>query len=184
VGIAEDSSIEYIDRAINYLKKSIGFDKKSAYAAEAHALLSMTYGQKIRLNPKKSMILGIRSRRSIRRAKKLNSDNPRVVLAESISNFNTPSQYGGSQEVGLDGFKRVITLFSSNKDIPSHLPSWGEIEAYTWTGIAYMQSQQYQLAQNAFDNALEINPNYGWVKYNLLPQLEILTSAVRKTNIQ
>lgn len=180
----QNSPIEHIDRAIDYLKKSINFNKKNEYAAEAYALLSMTYGQKIRLKPRSAMINGIRSRRNIQRAKKLISDNPRIVLAESISNFNTPSEFGGSRENGLAGFRQAVSLFNSKQDASHNLPHWGEVEAHTWLGIAYMNSKQYQLAKDAFEKALEINPNYGWVKYNLLPQLETLASSISESDAQ
>ncbi len=171
----KDSSLIRLNNAIDHLKRSIDINKKSQHAAESHALLSMTYGQKIRLQPRKAMILGIRSRRSIKRAKKINSDNPRIVLAEAISDYNTPSQYGGSQESGLAGFRRAVSLFISEDDSSPLLPTWGEIEAYTWLGIAYMQVEQYKQAHDSFEKALAINPNYGWIKYNLMP---LLTSKI------
>jgi len=175
----QDSALIYLNKAIDQLKKSIDLNKKSQIATESYALLSMTYGQKIRLQPRKGMVLGIRSRRSIKRAKKINSYNPRVILAEAISNYNTPSQYGGSQEDGLEGFKHAISLFTPQEDNYQLLPTWGEIEAHTWLGIAYMQAEQYQQAQDSFEKALSINPNYGWVKYNLMPQLKSVSSADR-----
>jgi len=171
ISAGQDSSLMFLNNAIDHLKKSISLDKKSQNAAEAHALLSMTYGQKIRIQPGKGMILGIRSRRSIKKAKKIDSDNPRIVLSEAISHYNTPSQFGGSQEKGLAGFKRAVSLFMSEDDRPQHLPTWGKVEALTWLGIAYMQTEQYQHAQDSFEKALAINPNYGWVKYSLMPLL-------------
>jgi len=184
ISTGQDSALLYLNNAIDHLKRSIDLNKKSQIGAESYALLSMTYGQKIRLQPRKGMILGIRSRRSIKRAKKINSENPRIILAEAISNFNTPSQYGGSQNAGLEGFKRAISLFTSQEDNNQLLPTWGEIEAHTWLGIAYMQAGQYQQAQDSFEKALSINPNYGWVKYSLMPQLKSVSSADRQPNIR
>lgn len=178
-----DSALIYIDSAIHNLRKSIDLDGKSVDAAEAHALLSIVYGQKIRLKPGMGTVLGLRSKRVIRRAKKLNPTNPRVVLADAIYNYNTPRKYGGSQESGLAGFKRVTDIFSSEKESSPFLPSWGEIEAYTWMGLAYLEMEQYQHARHALEKALEINPEYGWVKHGLLIELEAKDSSEAKSKL-
>ncbi|MCY4159844.1 MAG: tetratricopeptide repeat protein [Bacteroidetes bacterium] len=168
----QDSTLTFLDESIQNLTKSIKISKKSEITAEAHALLSMAYGQKIRIRPRKGMVLGLRSRRNIQKAKTLNANNPRVVLAEAMYRYHTPAPYGGSQEGGLAGFRRAADLFSSAEEDSPLLPSWGEVEAYTWLGIACMGADQYEQARHAFEKVLEINPDYGWVKYSLLPMLQ------------
>jgi len=169
----KDSAQQYIDLAIDNLKESIDFDKKSEVAAEAHALLSMAYGQKIRMNPKplNAMMWGMRSSRSVRRSANISPENPRVILANGINKLNTPESFGGSQEEALDSFRHAVNLFAAQNSSPL-LPSWGEIEAYTWMGITHIQMEQYQHARCAFEKTLHINPNYNWVKYGILPSLE------------
>ena len=53
---------------------------------------------------------------------------------------------------------------------PIH-PVWGHSETYAWLGIAYMDRDEENSARAAFEKALEIDPNNGWVKYELLPKV-------------
>ena len=35
-----------------------------------------------------------------------------------------------------------------------------------------MEAEEFEAAKTNFDKALEVNPEYGWVKYVLLPDLQ------------
>ena len=35
-----------------------------------------------------------------------------------------------------------------------------------------MNAERYDQARTAFEKALDVNPDYGWVKYVLLPELD------------
>jgi len=163
-----DDILAHLDRAIEHLRISINQNEKWA---ESHALLSNVYGQKIGLKPIAGMLLGPKSSRALKKAKKLDPDNPRVILTEAINTFNTPKMWGGSKEKGMEGFKHAATLFQQEVISDLLQPSWGHTETYTWMGIAYMQQDQYVQAREAFEKALEITPNYGWVQYSLFCRL-------------
>ncbi len=158
-----------LQSAVEQLETSIEHDETSA---EAHALLSSVYGQIIGVRPLMGAVLGPKSSSAINRAKKLDPDNPRVVLIEAISNFNTPITWGGSPEKGMEGFKRAALLFAQEEVTDPLLPSWGHNETYARIGIAYMDQDQLPKAREAFEKALEVDPDFGWVRYALLPSLE------------
>jgi Flp pilus assembly protein TadD len=52
------------------------------------------------------------------------------------------------------------------------LAHWGHGESLVWLGIAKQKSGDAAGARTAWKKALELEPNYGWVKYVLLPSLE------------
>nr|WP_279311490.1 tetratricopeptide repeat protein [Salinibacter ruber] len=52
------------------------------------------------------------------------------------------------------------------------MPSWGHAEAHAWVGVAHMEAERYDPARTAFKTALDLNPDYGWVRSVLLPRLE------------
>ncbi|MCS3785375.1 tetratricopeptide repeat protein [Salinibacter ruber] len=52
------------------------------------------------------------------------------------------------------------------------MPSWGHAEAHAWVGVAHMEAERYDPARTAFETALDLNPDYGWVRSVLLPRLE------------
>ena len=171
-GESKDPS-EHLNAAVEHLKKATEIDPQSA---EAHALLSSVYGWQIGLSPMKTMILGPKVGKASRKAKQLAPDNPRVVLSAAISDFNTPKMFGGSKEKGLQGFQRAAELFAQEEPTNPIQPVWGHREAYAWLGIAYQNQGELESARAAFEKALEIDPDFGWVKYVLLPELEKVNS--------
>ena len=56
------------------------------------------------------------------------------------------------------------------------MPSWGHAHAHMRLGIAYMDQRELEKARSSFEKALEINPDFGWVKDELIPSLEELES--------
>ena len=167
-GESKDPS-EHLNAAVEHLKKATEIDPQ---AAEAYALLSSVYGWQIGLSPMKTMILGPRVGKAIQKAKQLAPDNPRVVLSAAISDFNTPEMFGGSKEKGLQGLQRAAELFAQEEPTDPIQPAWGHREAYAWLGIAYQNRGELEPARVAFEKALEIDPDFGWVKDWLLPELE------------
>ena len=167
-GESKDPS-EHLNAAVEHLKKATEIDPQ---AAEAYSLLSSVYGWQIGLSPMKSMLLGPRVGKAAQKAKQLAPDNPRVVLSAAISDFNTPEMFGGSKEKGLQGFQRAAELFAQEEPTDPIQPVWGHREAYAWLGIAYQNQGELESARAAFEKALEIDPDFGWVKYWLLPELE------------
>ena len=167
-GESKDPS-EHLNAAVDHLKKATEIDPQ---AAEAYSLLSSVYGWQIGLSPMKSMLLGPKSGKAIQKAKQLAPDNPRVVLSAAISDFNTPEMFGGSKEKGLQGLQRAAELFAQEEPTDPIQPVWGHREAYAWLGIAYQGQGEQESARAAFEKALEIDPDFGWVKDWLLPELE------------
>jgi len=173
-GESKDQASEHLKVAVEHLKKATEIDPQ---AAEAYALLSSAYGLQIGLSPMKSMLLGPRVGKASQKAKQLAPENPRVVLSAAISDFNTPKMFGGSKEKGLQGFQRAAELFAQEEPTDPIQPVWGHREAYAWLGIAYQNQGELESARAAFEKALEIDPDFGWVKYVLLPELEKVNSS-------
>ena len=171
---SKDQAAKHLKTTVEHLKKATEIDPQTA---EAYALLSSAYGLQIGLSPMKSMFLGPKSRKAIQKAKKLAPDNPRVVLSAAISTFNTPKMFGGSKEKGLQGFQRASELFAQEEPTDPIHPVWGHSRTYAWLGIAYQNRGELESARAAFEKALEVNPDFGWVKDGLLPKLEKASSS-------
>lgn len=165
----KDQAATHLKGAVEHLKTATRLD---AEAAEAYALLSSVYGRQIGLSPVKGILLGPRSSRALAKAEQLAPDNPRVVLAAAISDFNTPGMWGGDKERAMERLKRAATLFARERPTDPLQPVWGHSETYAWMGIAHLDQEQGDLARAAFEKALEIDPDFGWVKYVLLPGLD------------
>ena len=119
---AKDRASAHLESAVENLKPLIDRDEQSA---EACALLSSVYGRQIALSPLKAMFLGPRSGRAMEKAERLAPDNPRVVLAAAMSDFNTPKMWGGDKERAMEGFRKAAALFAEQKPAGPLHPVWG-----------------------------------------------------------
>jgi tetratricopeptide (TPR) repeat protein len=161
-------AVAYLDSAVEHLEKAIEKDNDSA---EAHALLSSCYGIQISFSPLKGIWLGPKSGSEMEKAKELSPENPRVALLGAIGIYNTPALFGGGKEKGLDSLMKAARLFDQWKTPDSLLPDWGKDQVYAWIGLAHIDRRETILARKAFEKALQINPDCGWVKYHLLPKV-------------
>ena len=168
-GSAEKKAqLKHLDQGIEQLEKSIELDDTSA---EAYALMGSMLGWKAGLKPMQSMFLGPKANGMISKAEKLAPDNPRVLLVRAISDFNTPSMFGGDKDRAMKGFEQATSYFEKQTSADPLQPEWGHSDTYAWIGQAFMAREAYAQAEAAFEEALAINPDNGWVKMVLLPQL-------------
>lgn len=73
--------------------------------------------------------------------------------------------------------KKAAELFDRWKETNPLQPSWGKEVVYAWIGIAHLKRNETILAKRAFEKALEINPEYGWVKNVWLPKVAAQAGA-------
>lgn len=167
----------HIDYAIAHLDEAT---QRNPSFAEAWALLASLYGRKISLRPLQGMSLGPKSNRAMKTAQKLAPTSPRVVLLEAVGDFNTPRMWGGNKKRAIRGFQKAAELFQEEVISDPLQPSWGRSAVYAWMGIAYMEAGDLPKAREALQKALSIDPEFGWVKYELMPSLEQLEGAASK----
>jgi tetratricopeptide (TPR) repeat protein len=172
----KEKAITYLDSAADHLKRAT--DLRSNFA-DAYALLGSCYGIKITHSPIKGIILGPMSQRAMDKAKAIAPENPRVALLDAIRIFNTPSMFGGGKDEGLQAMRRAAQLFERWMAPDTLVPDWGKAEVYAWIGIAYIDRKESALARQAFELALKINPEYGWVKYGLSRKVTPQTSGAQ-----
>jgi len=165
----KEKASAYLDDAVDHLEKAV--DKDGNFA-EARALLASCYGMKISFSPFKGMWLGPKAAVEKKRASSLSSTNPRVALLGAIGTYNTPSMFGGGKDKGLEELKRAAALFDRWTAPDPSQPDWGNEQVYAWIGLAHLERNETILARKAFEKALMINPNYGWVKYVLMRKVE------------
>ncbi|HUI29637.1 MAG TPA: hypothetical protein VLX91_05435 [Candidatus Acidoferrales bacterium] len=158
----------YLDSAVDHLKRAI---EKDDTLAEAHALLSSCYGIQISFSPMSGIWRGPKSGSEMSKAKSLSPENPRVALLGAIGTYNTPVLFGGGKEKGFEALKKAAELFDRWRTSDSLQPDWGREQVYAWIGLVHLDRNETILAWKAFEKALEINPDYGWVKYVLMKKV-------------
>ena len=90
-----DEQVQSINRTIEYLKEAIELEDNFS---DAHALLASAYGQKLGLRPHLGMVLGPETKRVLEKSKRLDGNNPRVVLIDGMSDYYTPAMFGGDKQ--------------------------------------------------------------------------------------
>lgn len=153
--------------ATKHLEQATELD---ADLADAWALLTGIYGQRMGLNPMQAMSLGSDADEAMKHARELAPKNPRVWIISGTQDFFTPGMFGGDKERALKKFNKAARLAEQETVDDPLMPSWGHAEAYAWIGIAHLEVERYAQARTAFENALNVNPEYGWVKHVLLPR--------------
>jgi tetratricopeptide (TPR) repeat protein len=156
-----------LDQARDALEKS----EAKHGLAETAAVLSSVYGQLIAVDPSQAMSLGMLAGQEMDRAVSLAPTNPRVWIIRGVNAIFAPPEYGGSLGQAETQLTRAIQLFAADKPNPSE-PTWGRAEAYAWLGVTHQKQGDNIKAAADFRKALEIAPEYNWVKYVLIPSLQ------------
>jgi tetratricopeptide (TPR) repeat protein len=164
----KEKAKEYINDGLQHLETSIALKEDFA---EIYALLGSLLGKKIGLNPLLGITLGSKSGHLLEKACTRAPTNPRVLLIAGQSSYYTPKMFGGGKEKAMKQFQNAIRCFETFKPESPVYPDWGHEEAYAFLGMAQMEQDRLTEAKRSFEKALSINPNYGWVRYQLLKDL-------------
>jgi tetratricopeptide (TPR) repeat protein len=107
-----------------------------------------------------------------KRALELAPTNPRVVMMDAGMIFNTPPQFGGSQEKGIARWLEAIRLFEAEKMDDKLQPDWGRVLAYGWLSNLYLQMTPPRTAEakEMANRALALRPDFWYVKTQILPR--------------
>ncbi|PKH60045.1 hypothetical protein CXF83_22070 [Shewanella sp. Choline-02u-19] len=135
----------------------------SSANADNLALLSSIYGILIGLDNSKGAVYGAKAGTTIAQAKALAPTNPRVLLVQAITAFNTPEIYGGSKQGAIDLSSKAIEFYA----IPCDNICWGHAEAYTWRGLAKQNLGDVDGAISDWQQALVVESDYNWARFLL-----------------
>ena len=156
------------------LEKARGIFEKSISLKpmpETHALLASVLGQMIGADQSLGMTLGPLSGQEMQAALAAGAENPRVWLLRGISSIFTPAEYGGGISIAETQLNKAIELFATDHPV-SPAPSWGRAEASAWLGQVLQKENKPADAVAAYNKALALEPNFMWVKMDLLPSVK------------
>ncbi len=132
---------------------------------ESMALLASVYGMQISNDPTKGQTLGMKAGTLLAQAEQIDPNNPRIALVKAMSAYYTPTQYGG----GMDKAKQYASVAIERFQSPCDDICWGHSEAYTWRGLAQQELGNQQGAEQDWQQAIDIDPNYSWANFLLNP---------------
>jgi len=138
--------------------------------ADANALYGGILGMQISFSPMKGMWLGPKSSKYILKALKLEADNPIAWHQQASSYLHTPAMFGGDVAKAVENFKQAVASYEKSGESLDY--NWEYLNTLTWLGIAYMKNNSVDEGIASFKKCLEIAPDFGWVKHQLLPSAE------------
>jgi tetratricopeptide (TPR) repeat protein len=153
-------------------KNGLQLSETKGIESEGKTLLAAIYMIKIANNPMSAVSLAQQILDLLDDAERLDASNPRVYIIRGSMKYNMPSMFGGSFEAAADNFRKSVSLFEKEEISDSLRPSWGYLESLAWLGRSYEQLKNYDSAKFIYQKALSIEPEFGWIKYSLLPTLE------------
>jgi len=133
------------------VQQSLKLNEKSA---DAHSLLADLYGRKISFGvgmfagPK----FGPKIKAENQRAQELDGNNPRVFASLGRQYLNAPKMFGGDVDKAIESFRKSIQIDPKSD------------EAFVWLGIALRKEGDAAGAEQAFQDALRLNPRSVFAK--------------------
>lgn len=168
----KDTKEQSADAGIAALEEAV---KLEPAFADAHALLASLYGQKAAGGMMAGMKYGQKSSVTMERALALQPQNPRILMLEGVSLFFKPAMWGGNKQKALTNLQRACELAEQGSCAAKEafMPDWGHADVFAWKGVMFARSDEADIdnAKAAYERALQIAPDYGWVKHVLLPKL-------------
>lgn len=164
----EERSEDVMDDAQKHLEQAVELRPEWA---EAHALLASVYGRKASQGMFSGMRYGPRAQRAMETATSLAPENPRVLLLDAISLYNTPERWGGDKDKAIEQLHAALDQFEDAAPSDPLAPQWGHADAYAWLGIAHLEAGRTDAARAALEKALEVRAGYAWVEQVLLPKV-------------
>jgi tetratricopeptide (TPR) repeat protein len=159
----EDLFDEHYDNA----KENIQTLIEAKYeVGNAKAILSAIYGLEMGYSSYKGMFLGGKSSSNIEEATKMASNEPLVWQVYGSSKFFTPYMFGGDTKEAQKAYQEAVKLYENNGLTTSN---WRYLDALAWLGKVYEKNGEKALAKSTYEKALVAEPDFGWVKYALLP---------------
>ncbi len=140
-----------LDDAITAALQSLKLEEKSS---DAHSLLADLYGRKIRFGvgmfagPK----YGPKVQAENKRAQELDPNNPRVLASLGRQYLEAPHMFGGDVDKAIASFRKSIELDPKSD------------EAYVWLALALRKKGDKAGADQALQQALQLNPRSVFAK--------------------
>jgi tetratricopeptide (TPR) repeat protein len=164
----------FVKDGLQHADQAVKFDPK---LAEAVALKASLLGISIQLEPGTMMSVGPEIEMTMQRALTMAPANPRVLLLDAMGTLHKPAFVGGGADRALVKLEKVQELFDAEAKAkeagaPGLEPDWGRFESYAWAGRSAAELGDKAAARGFYEKALAIQPENGWVRHVLLPELE------------
>ncbi len=165
--------VEKDKEARNYLEKAeknLDMLEDEGYRpSDIHAYKSAFYGYKIGLSPIKAPIFGPKSVKQAELAIEADSTNPMGYIQQGNAQFYMPPIFGGSKTEAIKKFGKALQLMKQNGESVEN--DWNYLSLLVLIAQSYEEMEKWEQAEKYYMQALAAEPDFKWVKDELLPGL-------------
>lgn len=139
---------------------------------ESLALQGALLGLKIGFSPASGMSLGPRASALFEQARAVAPESPRVRLLQGLHVLHMPTFFGGGAKAALPLL--TAALKAAEAEGPSAdpwAPRWGRAETLAWLAQTELELGQRAEAQAHVDQALALDPDFGFARFVVAPRL-------------
>ncbi len=168
IGANKDTqALEVIDDAHSYLQL---LENKYPDEGWVYALSATFKSFKLIINPYRFFLKGVGILAAIDKSEDLSPNHPDVLFFKANQTFYLPSYLGGNQTKGLSMYNNLSEKLIRDWQPKSN--NWFHLLYLTSYGIACTQAKDYKTAVKIYDQILQLEPQYDWVRNELIPQAE------------
>jgi len=165
--------VEKDKEARNYLKLAEDnlqtLEDKGVNPSIIHAYKSAFYGFKIGLSPIKAPILGPKSVNQAEQAIEANPAEPFAYIQQGNAQFYMPPVFGGSKTEAIEKFQKAVKLMTQHNESVEN--DWNYLSLLVLIAQSYEEMENWEQAKIYYNKALAVEPEFEWVKNELLPGL-------------
>ncbi|MBN2745798.1 MAG: hypothetical protein JXR34_03655 [Bacteroidales bacterium] len=161
----EDEAEKYLEKAWDNLEI---LEDKKYQPAWTNGYRSAFYGYEIGLSSMMAPFYGPKSMTYAKKAMEADANNPFGFIQYGNIQYYMPSTFGGSKTEAIEYYKKAIVKMEALGDI--HF-NWNYLSLLAVTGQALESVNKLSEAKLYYEKALKKEPNFLWVKNDLLPKL-------------
>lgn len=155
--------LELAERNIEILQK------RNYKPSDIHSYKSAFYGFKIGLNKLTAPVNGMRSLDHGKTALEMDKENYFAYIQYGNIQFYMPAAFGGSKKEGIEYFMKARQMLERN---PSDLTdNWNYLSLLVIIGQSYTYINDLSSAKAVYENILNLEPDFLYVKEELYPDL-------------
>lgn len=167
IGFNKDNEAE---KYLNLAEKNTAKLEKAGYKPSVlNAYRAAFYGFRISLNKLSAPINGRKSLNHAKTSIEMDENNYLGHVQYGNALFYMPSAFGGSKKKALEYFDKARKILEKN---PSQIKGdWNYLSLLVTIAQSYESMEQYARAKTEYDNILKLEPEFLYVKNDLLPKL-------------
>jgi tetratricopeptide (TPR) repeat protein len=136
--------------------------------ANYHAFKAALYGYKIGLSPWMAPFYSFPHQREVDKAIALRTNEALPLIEQGNSYYFRPSFVGGNKQKAMLSYAAAFAINSKNNPECN----WVFFNNGAWLGQVYTKLGYPDKARSVYKQILNVNPNFQYVKDELLPQLD------------